>query len=39
MELSEVKTDEQIVKDWNLVKRCENCANRGATKITRLING
>ena len=24
-------TDEQIVKDWDIVKRCENCTYRGAT--------
>ena len=24
-------TDEQIVKDWNIFKRCDNCAYRGAT--------
>ena len=24
-------TDEQIVKEWDIVKRCENCTYRGAT--------
>ena len=24
-------TDEQIVKEWNIIKRCENCAYRGET--------
>ena len=23
--------DEQIVKDWNIVKKCDNCAYRGST--------
>ena len=32
-------TDEQIVKDWNLVKRCENCANRGPTTCTYTGDG
>ena len=25
-------TDEQILASWKLVKRCENCEHRGATK-------
>jgi hypothetical protein len=25
-------TDEQILKDFKIVKRCENCEHRGATR-------
>ena len=32
-------TDEQILKEWNLVKRCENCTHKGATTTTYTGDG
>jgi len=32
-------TDEQIVKEWDIIKRCDNCANRGPTTCMNTGDG